>query len=490
MKIKEGKEMKNVSLILILVIISLGRIGTITKAHAQVSPGSILVLDSGGGTSGPDASGRLFRVNPSTGSRTVISNFGNSNQGPVGVVPFDVAISASGNILVVDFAAGTDERGTLFKVNRSTGARTVVSDFGNANQGPLGDFLAGVAISGSGNILVTDAGAGTGGAGALFRVNPATGVRTVVSDFGNANQGPQGNFLGGLAISPSGDILVIDLDGGTVPNGEVFGSGALFRVNPTTGVRTVISDFGNANQGPLGEEPVSVVANSSGEILVIDLFAGTDDRGALFRVNPATGFRTTVSNFGNANQGPQGSLLSDLTPGASGSILVTDFEAGTNLRGALFRVNRSTGVRTVISSFGNANQGPLGANPSGVAVVPFSCNGQSATIVGTAGNNIINGTAGRDVIHGLGGNDTINGLGGNDLICGGPGNDIINGGIGSDRLIGGIGNDILRGNAGNDALLGEGGADTLDGGVGSDTCNGGLGSSDTAAGCESTGNVP
>ncbi len=42
---------------------------------------------------------------------------------------------APGDILVADFAGGEDGAGLLFLVNRVTGDRTVLSDFGNAGQG-------------------------------------------------------------------------------------------------------------------------------------------------------------------------------------------------------------------------------------------------------------------------------------------------------------------------------------------------------------------
>ncbi len=84
-----------------------------------------------------------------------------------------------------------------------------------------------------------------------------------------------------MAIDSSGSILVIDSDAGT--------KGALFRVNPITGNRTLLSDFGNGAQGSSGVDPYGVAIDSSGNILVIDLIAGTGGRGALFRVNPFNG---------------------------------------------------------------------------------------------------------------------------------------------------------------------------------------------------------
>jgi hypothetical protein len=67
-------------------------------------------------------------------------------------------------------------------------------------------------IESSGGLLVIDALAGTGGLGALFRVNPSTGVRTLLSDFGNVAQGPTGYDPYGVAIaflpSPVGGVVV------------------------------------------------------------------------------------------------------------------------------------------------------------------------------------------------------------------------------------------------------------------------------------------
>ncbi len=119
----------------------------------------------------------------------------------------------------------------------------------------------------------------------------------------------------------------------------------------------------------------------------------------------------------------------------------------------------------------------LGGNYDNIGFLSHSCNGEDATIVGTAGRNVIHGTAGRDVIVGLGGEDTIYGNGGNDLICAGPGNDTVFGGSGNDSVYGqgghddvrgGTGNDYLRGGRGNDQIHGDQGADKLRGNAGSD----------------------
>ncbi|MBV9870233.1 MAG: hypothetical protein JO214_06395, partial [Frankiaceae bacterium] len=92
------------------------------------------------------------------------------------------------------------------------------------------------------------------------------------------------------------------------------------------------------------------------------------------------------------------------------------------------------------------------------------CHGKIATIVGTAGSDVLHGTAGDDVIAALGSQDFVDGRGGDDLICGGDGDDHLNGNAGNDVLYGGkdrvydndgelqrVG-DSLRGGPGNDAF--------------------------------------
>jgi streptogramin lyase len=292
------------SLILSFLLLA-GMVGNILPVQSQISVGDIIVID----VDGSSGQGILFKVDPITGARTVLSDFGvGSNQG---FEPLGVAVEASGSILVIDRSAGTGSQGALFRVDPTTGERSLLSDFGVGDNQGSNPF--GVAVEASGNILVVDPSAGTGGQGALFRVDPITGARTVLSDFGiGANQGVAPV---GVAVEASGSILVIDRTGST-------GQGALFRVNPVTGERTLLSDFGvGANQG---ENPLGVAVEASGYILVIDQSAGTGTKGTLFRVDPTTGERTLLSDFGvGSNQGenPWGVAVYPVIPAAVGGVV-------------------------------------------------------------------------------------------------------------------------------------------------------------------------
>src|SRR5262249_38784514 len=144
--------------------------------------------------------------------------------------------------------------------------------------------------------LVIDADAGTGFDGALFTVNPVTGSRTILSDFGDGTQGPTGIRPFGIIVDAVGDLLVIDADAGTGTNG------ALFTVDPITGARTIHSDFGDATQGPTGIRSFGFLLDALPIFLVIDADAGTGINGALFTVDPITGARTIFSDFGDGTQ--------------------------------------------------------------------------------------------------------------------------------------------------------------------------------------------
>ena len=189
-----------------------------------------------------------------------------------------------------------------------------------------------------------------------------------------------------FALEAGGTVLVIDSNAGT------GGFGALFRVDAMSGNRSLVSDFGNAAQGPLGVDPTGLALEAGGTALVIDFDAGTGAHGALFRVDAASGNRNLVSDFGNAAQGPLGASPFGLALEAAGTVLVIDFEARGRVAGALFRVDRLSGQRAMLSDFGNGVQGVLGVNPAGVGVVVPNCYGRVPTLVGDNGNNVLIGS--------------------------------------------------------------------------------------------------
>ncbi|MFX0198454.1 MAG: hypothetical protein ACFFCW_20230 [Candidatus Hodarchaeota archaeon] len=345
-QIKQVRQFKDRLFFIMLLLLALSLVGGSTKSHAKPCAGNILVADHHAGT---DGYGALFWVDPATGCRTLLSDFGVQAQGQRAYQTNDVEVEADGTILVAEFA--TDY---LFRVNPTTGMRTVLSDFNDPTQGPTGMAPADAVIEMLGTILVIDPSAG------LFRVDPETGARTLLSDFENPDQGPTGVIPQSIALEESGAILITD-------PGETADEGILFRVDPGTGARTILSNFSYTDQGPLGQNPAGVAVETTGNILVVD-----NERDVLFRVDPGTGARTILSNFSYTDQGPLGVNPLGVTVEVAGTILIVDSQAGfePGSQGLLFRVNPGTGARTILSDFNNSTQGPLGAGPVDAAIYP------------------------------------------------------------------------------------------------------------------------
>src|SRR5918911_53579 len=117
--------------VILVVLIGLASPAAVAApAAAQLEAGDVLVVDS---DVPPVSTGVLFGVDPQTGARTVLSNFGAGN-------PSAVAVEADGDVLVTDTDAGSDpaggtsEWGALYRLSpdpvSGVPARTILSDFG------------------------------------------------------------------------------------------------------------------------------------------------------------------------------------------------------------------------------------------------------------------------------------------------------------------------------------------------------------------------
>ena len=187
------------------------------------------------------------------------------------------------------------------------------------------------------------------------------------------------------------------------------------------------------------------------------------DNGIWWAWTPATTGTATISTEDSGTfHTTFDSQLSVYTGNTIGSLvnIAADDDSGTGLRSLVrFPVNGGTTYRIKVDGFAATN-GLLNLHIENGA--PPDCFGVPATIVGTAGNDVINGTAGNDVIVAGAGNDLINSGTGNDRVCGDAGNDNISTGIGDDFVLGGSGADTIPGGDGNDTLVGNPGAGSND----------------------------
>lgn len=260
--------------------------------------GEIFVSRLFGGV--PDG-GAIFRVDADTGNRTLFSNFGALPR--QGYLYYGLAVDAFGWVL----ANAQGPTNGVVRVNATTGASVLVSDLFVPGKGAVftsTSFVTDLAFEPSGNILFgaeivsedyssIDA--------ALFRVDARSGRRQLLSDLGEPAQGEVGDlwFSTGIAVENSGDILVAS-------GGSIYAPrNLLFRIDPESGNRTIVSDFDDPAQGPVGLSLRGLEVEPSGQIIIGsgDAATGSADTLMLFRVDPVTGQRTLLSDPHNPAQG-------------------------------------------------------------------------------------------------------------------------------------------------------------------------------------------
>ncbi|HEV3109318.1 MAG TPA: hypothetical protein VGY99_02405 [Candidatus Binataceae bacterium] len=171
-------------------------------------------------------------MDPDTDKRVLVTDFTNPTQGQTMGFIDDLALDHFGKILISPEGAEFTSGSALFQVNPQTGQRKLVSDFSNQAQGVFALFNSFKGLAGTSGRILANACFGPSCESGLLRIDPETGNRTVLSDFG-------GTFLAGLGIEKSGDIIVC-----------LSPPDSLYRVNPRTGGSASFSDSSNPAQGP------------------------------------------------------------------------------------------------------------------------------------------------------------------------------------------------------------------------------------------------
>jgi hypothetical protein len=321
---------------------------------------------------------QVIRADGTTGARTMVS----SNTSPGQGVDFNMgdtiglAMGPDGDVFVADAgwfdspnpfqlpASGFGDTGGVWRIDTATGVRTVVSS--NATHDGDADFDSpvGVAFEADGNLIVSDYDA-NGNGEHVFRIDPDVGYRTLLSS--NASPSTDGESyqsVEGLAITPGGTIYMAD-------SNAHGGGGGVFRVNPVTGERTMISNNASPGVGavPDFENPSAVAVDGNGDLLVADRQDQSDFVGAVIRVDPVTGERSLVSATGNPAQDFHEDLVNPagIAVAADDGILVTR-DPFNHEFGGVERVDPVTGARSLVSIFDGPQGGADLLGPWGILV--------------------------------------------------------------------------------------------------------------------------
>ena len=310
-----------------------------------LSTGGKLYGVTGGGS--PSGFGTVFSVDPTTGAEAVLHTFtGGGDSG----YPAGNLVSVNSALYGTASSGGAVDLGTIFSINPSTGAETIVHSFQPTGDG--NDPVAGL-LNVSGTLYGTTESGGSAGYGAVFSLVASTGAEAVLYSF---KAGTDGSSPEASLIDVSGVLYGTTYSGGTSANNY----GTLFSVNATTGAETVLYRFKGGADG----------ANPAAALLAVgDVLYGTTTKGGsagdgtVFSYNTSTAAYKTLYAFKGGSDGaqPQSTLIN-----LSGNLYGTTRFGGASNSGVVFYVNRSTLAETIVDTFsgstdnGDADQAEAG----------------------------------------------------------------------------------------------------------------------------------
>ncbi len=302
------------------------------------------------------------------------------------------AVSLVPNDIVASVNAGTQAQPepALMLIDPVSGDRTIISD-DSVGSGPsflptlpVGDTISvlipSISLQADGSLLVTAEGEISQPSGPLlnygrvFRVDPASGDRTIVSDL-STNSGPSSFYYG---AAESGANITLS------------GSAGLLSIDPATGDRSLLSGT-SVGTGPDIKQSTGFVQSGS------TFFVADEVGNQIMQVNALNGNRTVVSSAsigtGPSLNGPAGVALD-----GAGNLLVST-SAGSILSVSLSSGNRSTIASTTVGSgIGPSVIGEFGLATSGAIIGADYTDNAILSIDPTTGNRMVLS----DATHGLG----------------------------------------------------------------------------------------
>lgn len=325
---------------------------TFTGGTDGAYPAGGLVQDSAGNLYGTTPNGgsglwcavgcgTVFKVN-TAGQETVLHSFAGAGTGDGSIPEYGSLIrDGAGNLYGTTFNGGTHNNGTVFRLS-PTGKETVISFTGGANGGYP---AAGLVPDAAGNVYGTTTFRGSGcapfGCGTVFKVSSA-GKETALYSFCSLSNCADGSYpYGGVVRDSAGNLY------GTTYAGGASGAGTVFKVD-TSGQETVLHSFTGPPDGYLPF--AGLVMDNAGNLYGTTIIGGTEDGGAVFKVNSTSGQETVLYSFCSQPGCTDGQLPYAALVWVGGFLYGTTEFGGASGAGTVFEVNPAN-QETVLYSF-------------------------------------------------------------------------------------------------------------------------------------------
>lgn len=187
--------------------------------------------------------GTVFKIETTTSVVTVVHSFSSSTAAEGYQLRSGVAEDSGGFVWGTTTGGGTNNNGTLFKINRSSGAYSVASSFANGIGSVTGDLV----VDAAGNIYGTHA-------TSLFKFVPGTSTLTTIFTPEELTPPLKGLTTGTLFKTAAGEIRFLGTEGTrdlASPN-QFFTSprAVIYQINTSTGAVTKVRSLMEGVVGP------------------------------------------------------------------------------------------------------------------------------------------------------------------------------------------------------------------------------------------------
>jgi uncharacterized repeat protein (TIGR03803 family) len=332
-------------------------LASITGNTDAATPGSELIVvgDELYGTApagGAFGRGAVFRVNPANGAVHLVYSF---TGGSDGAAPGAALTLVGGSLYGTTTLGGSTGAGTLFRIDRASGAFSALYAFPTP-PGTATNVFSALTLVGS-KLYGTSFFGGPASVGSVFSFDLSTGAVSTVYGFAAIQNGgiyPTGAYPHGALVSVNGQLF------GTTETGGPNGGGTVFSVDPAHGTETIVYGFGGANRAPIS--PMAGLLHVGNMLYGTTLYDYDTAYGTVFAIDLTTLAETTVASLTAANALQPEAPLVEL----GGLLYGTSFSQGPPYAyaqsGTVFSVDPQTGTATQVYAFnGSADGGQLTA---------------------------------------------------------------------------------------------------------------------------------
>lgn len=237
--------------------------------------------------------GTIFKLDPVTKVTTTVVSFTGTTGNALGTSPYGTLLDdGQGFLWGTTLSGGASNKGTVFKVDLSTGEFTTLVEFTGTGAYPGSRPRSGLVSDGQGALWGVTSDGGDDNGGTIYKMDRQTGQFTSVAEFESANPDVGGVAYGALTPDGAGYLW------GTTNGGGANNGGSVYKVSIVDGTVSAVVGLPN-----FSNSYAALTDDGAGYFWGTTHNAGQSNNGMVYKVHKATGAFTQVQSFPLGNRG-------------------------------------------------------------------------------------------------------------------------------------------------------------------------------------------